>query len=79
MSGKWEELTDQFDALSETGDTYRLLVYTTMIDARTMSDPNAAPLRGLDTVRTTEGHHCSRIDDDTWEIVGLGVRVVRTR
>jgi hypothetical protein len=40
-----------------------------------MSNPNAAPVEGLKTIRTAEGHHCNRIDCETFEVVELGLRV----
>ena len=73
MSKKREELTDEFDAVSEHGEQFGMLVYTTMIDVSSMSTPNAAPLEGLKRICTSEGQNCNRIDDDTFEIVGLGV------
>jgi hypothetical protein len=78
MSAKWEEITDEFDAVSEDGEGYHILVYTTMIDVpQTRGNPNPKPLQGLKSARTTEGYGCNRIDDDTWEIVPLGLRVSR--
>lgn len=77
MSKKWEELTDEFNAVSEDGQEFRLLVYTTMIDPSSMSNPNAAPLEGLKRICTSDGQNCNRIDDDTFEIGGLGLRMKR--
>lgn len=77
MSKKWEELTEEFSAVSEDGRLFRLLVFTTMIDASAMSKPNAAPLKGLKRVCTSDGQHCNYVDDDTFEIVELGLRVKR--
>jgi len=77
MRKKWEELTDEFDAETEHGERFRILIFTTMIDASSMSNPTAPPVRGLKSARTSQGHHCNRIDDDNWEIVGLGIRVKR--
>jgi len=72
MSNKWEELTEQFAVQAEDGQQFHIEVYTTMIDASSMSNPNASPLEGLKTFRTTDGHNCNRIDDDNYEIVNLG-------
>jgi hypothetical protein len=77
MSRKREELTEEFDAVSEDGDLFHLLVFTEMIDDSTMSNPNAAPLRGLKRVCTSDGQDCNHIGDDTFEIVELGLRVKR--
>ena len=77
MSKNWEELTDEFDAVSEDGQQFRMLVYTTMIDVSSKSNPNAAPLEGLKRICTSDGQNCNRIDDDTFEIVGLGLQVKR--
>ena len=79
MSKKWEELTDQFDAESEDGQRFHILIYTTMIDANSTSNHNAAPLEGLKTARTSDGYHCNYIDDDNWQIVELGLRVSRVK
>lgn len=77
MSKKWEELTDEFDAVSDDGQQFRMLVYTTMIDASSASNPNAAPLEGFKRICTSDGQNCNRIDDDTFEIVGLSLQVKR--
>jgi hypothetical protein len=75
MSRKWEELTDEFDVESEDGRQFHILIYMTMIDASSMSNPNAAPVEGLKRACTSEGHNCKRIDDDTFEIIELGLQV----
>ena len=77
MSKNWEELTDEFDAVSEDGQQFRMVVYTTMIDVSSMSNPNAAPLEDLKRICTSDGQNCNQIDDDTFEIVGLGLQVKR--
>jgi len=77
MSKKWEEQTEEFRAVSEDGRLFHLLVFTTMIDASSMSNPNAAPLKGLKRVCTSDGQNCNHIGDDTFEIVELGLRVKR--
>ena len=77
MPKKWEELTDEFDATSEDGQRFHILIYTTMIGASSMSNPNAAPLHGLKRVCTADGQDCNRIDDDTFEVVGCGLQVKR--
>lgn len=73
----WEKLTDEFDAESEEGLRVHIFVYTMMVDAGWMSDSNAAPRQGLKRVCTSDGQDCICIDDDTFEIVGLGIRVKR--
>lgn len=76
--GRREELTETFDAESEDGERFQIEVYTTMIDAGTLAEPNAPPLQGrLPTFRTSEGHLCSKNDDGTLEIVKLGLTVRR--
>ena len=77
MSEKWEDVTDEFDAVSEDGRQFHILVYTTMIDASSRSNPSAAPLKGLKSARTADGLNCNHIDDKTFEIVQLGLRVTR--
>lgn len=77
MLKKWKKLTEKFNAESEDGQQFHMLVFTTMIDVSSGSNPNAAPLEGLKMVCTSDGQDCNRLDDDTFEIVGLGVRVKR--
>ena len=47
MSKKWEEQTDEFDAVSADGQTIGMVEYTTKIDSTSMGNPNAEPLEGL--------------------------------
>ena len=77
MSGNWEELTDEFIAESDDGQQFHMLVYTTMIDARSSSNPNAPPLKGLKRICTSDGQNCNRIDENTFEIVTMGLKVKR--
>ena len=77
MPKKWEQLTGEFDAVSDDGQRFHMLVYTTMIDASSMSDPSAAPIEGLTRIRTSDGWNCNRIDNDTFIIVRLGLQVKR--
>lgn len=77
MSKKWEELTDEFYGVSAEGQRFRMLEYTTMLDDTAMSKPNAPPVKGLKRICTSKGHHCNRIDADTFEIVELGLQVKR--
>ena len=74
----WEEITDEFDAVSEDGQSFRVVIYTTMIDASSPDNPNAEPIEGMKRYCTTNGQECSRIDGDTFEIVGLGLRIRRS-
>ena len=73
MSKKWEELTEEFDAVSDDGQQFHMQVFTMMIDM----DMNAAPLRGLKRVCTSHGQSCNGIDDDTFVIIELGMQVKR--
>ena len=77
MSKKREVQSEQFDAVSDEGRRFRLRILTTMIDASSMSNPDAAPIEGMKSVRTSDGMHCNWIDDDTFEIVELGLQVKR--
>lgn len=77
MSKRWQELTDEFAAVSDDGREFRIVVYTTMLDNRTFDDPDAAPSEGLKSARTAEGYACNRIDDTTWKIVQLDLIVRR--
>ena len=75
MAKRWKKLTDEFNAEAENGKIYHLRIYTTFMDARSLSDPAAMPVEGLKEVRTIEGYHCNHIDSETWEIVELGIKV----
>jgi hypothetical protein len=77
MSKQWEEMTEEFRAVSEDGRLFNLMVFTTMIDVSSTSNPNAAPLKGFKRVCTSDGQDCNHVDDDTFEIVELGLRVKR--
>jgi hypothetical protein len=77
MTKKWEELTDEFDAESEDGQRFHVIVYTTMIDTRNMREPNSPPCKGMKEARTAEGYHCNYIDDKTFEIVELSLIIKR--
>ena len=79
MSRQWEELTDQFDALSEDRQRhYGLLVYSTMQDVTSLGSNEAETLAtGVKRICTKQGHACNRIDDQTFEIVALGLQVRR--
>jgi hypothetical protein len=79
VAKKWEKLTDEFDAESEDGQRFHVLVYTTMIDTRTMRDATSPPCEGMKEALTTEGYHCNYIDDNTFEIVQLGLQVKRVK
>jgi hypothetical protein len=80
--GRWEEVTDEFDVVSEDGERFHLLVHTTMIDASHQGNLNAPPLRGrLPTVRTSDGLDCSPASDgneDDW-IIFRGAEVIRAK
>lgn len=77
MSKEWEELTDEFDAVSDDGQQFHMLVYTTMTEVSSLSNQNAAPLKGFKRICTSDGQDCNRIDNNTFEIVELGIRVKR--
>lgn len=70
--------TDEFDAQSEDGRTFHILIYRDVINAGTLTNPNAT-IDGLKSARTTEGYHCNFIDEreSTFEIVELGLQVNR--
>jgi len=70
MTKKWEELTEKFNAKSEDGRIFHILVYTTMIGATNMSNPNTPPIQGLKAARTSEGYPvCQTEEEDTFKIL----------
>jgi len=79
MSRKREVLTEQFLAESQDGRSFRILVYTTMIDVVSMGDQGTESLEGLKRACTSQGQPCNFVDDDTLEVVELGLRVTRAR
>ena len=72
-----EKLMDEFDAVAEDGRRYRLQVYKEILDTGALHDPTATCLPGFKRVCTSDGMDCSRINDDTFEIVSLGLIVKR--
>lgn len=78
MSRNFEEVTEQFDVESEDGRRFTMAVYTGMMEFQPMGSgsPKCLPT-GMKRFCTTSGHACNRIDDDTYEITALGLRVKR--
>lgn len=77
MPRKWEELTDSFNAVSDDGTQYQLHEFTTMQDVTTFDSEGREAMATLKSYRTSEGLHCNVVDDQTFEIVALGLRVRR--
>ena len=72
-----EKLTDEFDAVADDGRRYRLQVYTEILDAGASNDPTATCMPGFRRVCTSDGMDCNKVDDDTFEIISLGLTVRR--
>lgn len=66
------KLVEEFWAESESGGKYLLSVYAKMVDQRNKDYPTAPPREGLKYVKTREGLHCNRIDDNTFQVVETG-------
>ena len=67
---KWQESTDEFNAVSEDGQTFHITELTTMIDNRTSGNMDAPPLRGkLSEYQTDEGYACNVIDAETLSVL----------
>ncbi len=81
MSRQWQEVVDDFDAVSEDGQKFHIVVLQTMIDAGHQLRSNPPPRRGLKSARTTDGYACNYVDDEAYEVLApLGeVRVKRLR
>jgi len=77
MRPGWEELTDEFDAVSADGKKFHILVYTTIFDESAISSQDEAPPAELKRICTSDGQDCNQIDEDTFEIVDLGFSVKR--
>jgi len=72
-----EVLTDEFDAESEDGRRFHILIYTEMLDASSKTSAGYKP--GRKRICTSDGHHCNHIDDDMFEIVALCLKVKRVK
>lgn len=77
MAKRWNRLDESFEAEAENGVRYTIRIYTPMIEPSTVSDSPSAPLEGLQVAMTSDGLYCNRINEDTYEIVSLGLRVTR--
>ncbi len=77
MAIKGRKLTARFAAESQDGQRFEILVYADVLDASSRRNPGAE-VEGLKTAVTSEGYHVNRIDDMSWEIVELHLRVSRT-
>ena len=79
MPAREQREIERFAARSDDG-AYEttIVVYQDLIDVQTRANPHAR-VPGLKDARTSEGHACNRIDDDTWEVVQLGLIVRRIR
>lgn len=75
MSNKLEKLTDEFDTVSEDGQQFHMLVYTTMIMINDRSGSKMVEVSKR--ICTLNEQSCNRIDDDTFDIVELDLRVKR--
>ena len=67
-----ETLTQQFTAVDDAGNEYRLLVYQKQIPAPTRNDP-AAVIPGLKRIVTENGEHINRVNKGEYKIVVTGL------
>ena len=70
------EPTDEFIATDEHGQTYRVIVYTTYVDASTIGSSEVWE-EGSKQCRLDDGSAVNRISKTVFEIVSSGVRLTR--
>lgn len=69
---------EKFLAESAGGRQFKIRVYVHEKLAKSLDRP-VQVLQGTKEARTSEGYHCNFIDDNTWEIVELGLKVKKLR
>jgi len=67
---------ERFQAVSDSGNKYTVLIYQKFIDASTAEDPNKY-IPGIKSARTLDGQPLNRIDDKSFEIVETGEIITR--
>ena len=78
MSEQWEEQVDEFEAVADNGEHYRIQEWVGMIDlTEAGSEVKRSGRTGSKRYCTSAGLACNRIDDRTFEIVALGLNVGR--
>ena len=77
MAGS-EEVIEHFWAVAEDGSQFQILVYAPILSGDSPGQAPPAIKRG-NLLRTSNGFDVNRLDDDTYEIVDLGLKVKRIR
>lgn len=72
------ELVDQFDVRTASGQIVRLYTYQDIIPAGSFGDPNAT-IRGLSHIVTEDGEAVNFIDHDNFHIVARGEDAARIK
>jgi len=72
-----EELTDEFNAVSDDGQQFHMVELTTLIDTSSLSNPSGTLIKGLKRICTSDGKVCNAIDKNTFIIVDLDLQVKR--
>lgn len=76
MSYKQPRLVEEFQAISDAGETYEISVYQDFIDGGTLDKPtNWIP--GMKKMLLQDGGHVNWIDDNTFKIVSSGETIRR--
>ncbi|MBK8502164.1 MAG: hypothetical protein IPL46_08130 [Saprospiraceae bacterium] len=68
---------EEFWTVSDSGTKYLMSIYAKMIDQTNKDNPTAPPREGLKSIKTSQGFHCNRIDNDTFKVVETGEIVRR--
>lgn len=71
-------IIDQFEAISEDGRIYTIIVNESVIDVSTHDDPKSSIL-GMKTAMTSEGYHVNNRGNNKFEIVETGDIVQRVK
>lgn len=67
-----EELIDSFEAVSDDGQTFSVLMYQRMTEHRPLSGP-VQQIRGSKRLALSDGRAVNSIDDNTFRIVVGGI------
>jgi hypothetical protein len=78
MSRQWDEQIDEFDAVDGNGQRHRVQEWVGMADLTPLgSETKRAGRTGSRRYCTSTGLTCNLVDDQTFEIVALGLTVTR--
>jgi hypothetical protein len=78
MTQTWEERTGEFEVVADDGHFYRIEELAGMADVTPAGSLiKQSAMTGMKRYCTCDGLSCNRIDEQTYEIVALGLKVRR--